>query len=275
MGMTLDEVRARSAKPSTVATGLTLDQVRSRRTSDTISSNEPEFTSPILMGAYKRGEEPGLIRKAAAWAIPDPLEKAAVSFKRGAQEFSSDIAYATASDPKTREAVMREQGRTQQEEAINPVYGNIISRQAYAVARMMPGMAAGAVGGVMAAGALPVTGAAALGGTAIWATQGMGSIRKELDEAGVDPDVAGPASLVGGLAYAAIETAQVGKVTKASQELLKRQIQASVKRWALEKGKDIGKNVTEEGMQDLVESISRRVAVHASNANKGTDIEQR
>jgi GGDEF domain-containing protein len=135
-------------------------------------------------------------------------------------------------------------------EKLNPKNANWFTKLTTSTVEMLPPLMKG---GALAA--IPVVGGAAAG--TMWAAQGAGSTFNNLVSDGVDPQDARKAAAVVGPIYAAIEMIQLGQLTRvpALKNALEKGFTSALKQLGKEYGYDLLKEVNEEGLQGVVQTV--------------------
>lgn len=117
----------------------------------------------------------------------------------------------------------------------------------------------------------------AAGTTAFWVTQTAPPLLHDMEEAGIDRSIAVPLSLLGGLANAAVETMQVKglmpqhkKLLRTAQSKLWREIARTI---IARGGRTYLHEMGEEGVQEIVDLLTKAAASEIQNKLKGTDLE--
>lgn len=193
------------------------------------------------------------------YGIPSPTqtpklkpESFGKAFRRGATDIDIDLlnareAFNLGDVPDDKNIKAEYSAMIQASEPKNAAFFNVVND----VSRMLPGM----IGGGASSAVLPVA-----GGLAFWYAQGVGLTYRMMKSEGIDPKIAKPLSIIAGAPYAAIEYSQVGKIVdpakKAFNDKLVGTAREIMAKLAREYGENWVENVTQEGLQNAVQTGS-------------------
>jgi len=140
-------------------------------------------------------------------------------------------------------------------ESLLPKEG-FIKESIKSVARILPGMGAGTALSVVSGPG---------GGASFWYLQGVGSTYGMLKDEGVDEKLAKPIAILAGAPYAAIEYSQVSKIVPGLDKIMKETIKGTAKQitkvLVKKYGIDWATNVSEEMLQQVVQSSAVEIAI--------------
>jgi len=164
----------------------------------------------------------------------------------------------------------------------DPIDGNFIQDAIYSVAGLVPdiiqggikggtygaglGLAVGVVPGGQALAPQAFAIGATYGSLDHWYRSGVGEIYDEMRDQDIDDSIAIPIAQIGGALYGAIELSQISRLLPGGNKQIKKMVFKSVKNTVGALIKRYGVNfvaaVSEEGLQEMIKSISADVATN-------------
>ena len=253
-------------------------------------------------GAVRKGKKtvpaPGVpYNETALGAITEVVGNVAVSLDRGTEQIGLDTdAYWASLGMKDWKEVEQRRKDNRAKLVLKPIKGNnFLTDILYGAAEMAPGMAQGAMEGVMTAAGVAALGnlgpqallpeevatvpaAYVLGSGQFWYRQGTGAMYAAMREKGISHEIASSVAQGMGLPYAVIEGLQVGRIIPAFKEVKGRVLDEALTRTLARVGKefgvDVAKETGEEVSQEAMAIAAEEGSIGLSNYLDKTKIEQ-